>query len=63
MAIMQDGVYKSTGLNNADQIGRAGFNRLMAILAGAVAREGHRLPVSVDHPRQRGRFYNPEVVF
>lgn len=29
--------YGATGLNSSDQIGRAGFNRLMAILAGAGA--------------------------
>lgn len=62
-AIMQDGVYKATGLNSADQIGRAGFNRLMAILAGAVPEKDTVFPsplITIDNVE---RFYNPEGVF
>jgi ABC-type sugar transport system substrate-binding protein len=61
--IMKDGVYKATGLNNSDQIGRAGFNRLMAILAGANAEKDTVLPsplITIDNVQ---RFYNPESVF
>jgi ribose transport system substrate-binding protein len=36
--------YGATGLNSADQIGRAGFNRLMAILAGASPPKDTPLP-------------------
>ncbi|BCP53942.1 ABC transporter substrate-binding protein [Kaistia sp. 32K] len=36
--------FGATGLNSADQIGRAGFNRLMAILAGAQAPKDTALP-------------------
>jgi ABC-type sugar transport system substrate-binding protein len=62
-AIMEDGVYKATGLNNSDQIGRAGFNRLMAILAGAQAEKDTVLPsplITIDNVQ---RFYNPDSVF
>jgi ABC-type sugar transport system substrate-binding protein len=62
-AIMEDGVYKATGLNNSDQIGRAGFNRLMAILAGAQADKDTVLPsplITIDNVE---RFYNPDSVF
>ena len=62
-AIMEDGVYKATGLNNSDQIGRAGFNRLMAILAGAQAEKDTVLPsplITIDNVE---RFYNPDSVF
>ncbi len=61
--IMKDGVYKATGLNNSDQIGRAGFNRLMAILAGANAEKDTVLPsplITIDNVE---RFYNPDSVF
>ncbi len=61
--IMKDGVYKATGLNSADQIGRAGFNRLMAILAGAVPEKDTVFPsplITIDNVE---RFYNPEGVF
>jgi ABC-type sugar transport system substrate-binding protein len=61
--IMKDGVYKATGLNNSDQIGRAGFNRLMAILAGALAEKDTVLPsplITIDNVE---RFYNPDSVF
>ena len=61
--IMEDGVYKATGLNNSDQIGRAGFNRLMAILAGAQAEKDTVLPsplITIDNVK---RFYNPDSVF
>ena len=61
--IMKDGVYKATGLNSSDQIGRAGFNRLMAILAGANAEKDTVMPsplITIDNVQQ---FYNPDSVF
>lgn len=61
--IMEDGVYKATGLNSSDQIGRAGFNRLMAILAGAQSEKDTVLPsplITIDNVL---RFYNPDSVF
>ena len=61
--IMKDGVYKATGLNSSDQIGRAGFNRLMAILAGASAEKDTVMPsplITIDNVQQ---FYNPNSVF
>ena len=61
--IMKDATYKATGLNNSDQIGRAGFNRLMAILAGAQAPKDTVLPsplITIDNVE---RFYNPDSVF
>jgi ABC-type sugar transport system substrate-binding protein len=62
-AIMEDGVYKATGLNNSDQIGRAGFNRLMAILAGAQAEKDTVLPSPLITIDNVARFYNPDSVF
>jgi ABC-type sugar transport system substrate-binding protein len=61
--IMEGGVYQATGLNNSDQIGRAGFNRLMAILAGAEAPKDTVLPsplITIDNVE---RYYNPDSVF
>ncbi len=61
--IMKDGIYQATGLNSADQIGRAGFNRLMAILAGAQAPKDTVLPsplITIDNVE---RFYNANSVF
>ena len=53
--IMKEGTnYGATGLNSSDQIGRAGFHRAMAILAGAVRREGDRAAVADHHHGQRG---------
>ena len=50
---------QATGLNNSDQIGRAGFNRLMAILAGASGGEGHGPAVTAHHHRQRPALLQP----
>lgn len=62
-AIMEGGVYKATGLNSSDQIGRAGFNRLMAILAGAQAEKDTVMPSPLITMDNVQRFYNPEGVF
>jgi ABC-type sugar transport system substrate-binding protein len=55
--------YLATGLNNSDQIGRAGFNRLMAILAGASAPKDTVLPSPLITRENASRFYNPDSVF
>jgi len=63
-AIMAPGSnYAATGLNNSDQIGRAAFHRLMAILAGAQAPKDTVLPSPLITKDNVQRFYNPESVF
>lgn len=55
--------YAATGLNNSDQIGRAAFHRLMAILAGATPEKDTILPsplITIDNVQ---RYYNPNSVF
>jgi len=62
--IMSEGTnFGATGQNNSDQIGRAGFNRLMAILAGAAAPKQTVLPSPIITKDNAARFYNPESVF
>ena len=62
--IMTEGTnYGATGLNNSDQIGRAGFHRLMAILAGAEAPKETVLPSPIITKDNAVRFYNPDSVF
>lgn len=62
--IMTEGTnYGATGLNNSDQIGRAGFHRLMAILAGAEAPKETVLPSPIITRENAVRFYNPDSVF
>jgi ribose transport system substrate-binding protein len=55
--------YAATGLNNSDQIGRAAFHRLMAILAGAEAPHDTVLPSPLITIDNVARFYNPDSVF
>lgn len=62
-AIMAGGAYKSTGLNNSDQIGRAGFHRMMAILAGASPPQDSVFPSPLITDENVERFYNPDSVF
>ncbi len=62
--IMTEGTnYGATGLNNSDQIGRAGFHRLMAILAGAEAPKETVLPSPIITKENAIKFYNPDSVF
>jgi len=62
--IMTEGSnYAATGLNNSDQIGRAAFHRLMAILAGAAAPHDTVLPSPLITRDNVQRFYNPDSVF
>ncbi|HVO39997.1 MAG TPA: substrate-binding domain-containing protein [Spirochaetia bacterium] len=61
--IMKKTNYAVTGLNSSDQIGRAGFTRLMALLAGAQSEKDTVLPspqITIDNV---ARFYSPESVF
>lgn len=55
--------YACTGLNNSDQIGRAGFNRMMGILAGGVPEKDSYLPsplITIDNVI---KFYDPNSLF
>ena len=62
--IMSEGTnFGATGQNNSDQIGRAGFNRLMAILAGASAPKQTVLPSPIITKENAVKFYNPDSVF
>lgn len=62
--IMSEGTnYGATGHNNSDQIGRAGFHRLMAILAGAEAPQKTVLPSPIITKENAVKFYNPDSVF
>jgi ribose transport system substrate-binding protein len=62
--IMSDGTnYGATGQNNSDQIGRAGFYRLMSILAGAEAPKKSVLPSPIITKENAFKFYNPDSVF
>jgi ABC-type sugar transport system substrate-binding protein len=62
--IMTEGTnYGATGLNNSDQIGRAGFHRLMAILAGAEPPHETVLPSPIITKDNAVKYYNPESVF
>jgi ribose transport system substrate-binding protein len=62
-AIMNNTNYGATGLNNSDQIGRAAFHRLMAILAGATPEKNTYLPSPLINKDNVLRFYNPEGTF
>jgi ribose transport system substrate-binding protein len=53
----------ATGQNNSDQIGRAGFHRLMAILAGAEPPKHTILPSPIITKDNAVRFYNPDSIF
>jgi ABC-type sugar transport system substrate-binding protein len=55
--------YVATGLNNSDQIGRAGFNRLMVILAGGVAEKDTVLPSPIITKDDAIKYYDPKSVF
>lgn len=55
--------YAATGLNNSDQIGRAAFHRMMAILAGAKAPGKTVLPSPIITKDNVVKYYNPDSVF
>jgi ribose transport system substrate-binding protein len=61
--ILNGSNYACTGLNNSDQIGRTGFNRLMNILAGATPPKDTYLPsplITIDNVI---KFYDPNSLF
>ena len=62
-AIINETNYAATGLNNSDQIGRAAFHRLMAILAGATPPKDTFLPSPLITKDNVLQFYNPEGTF
>jgi len=55
--------YACTGLNNSDQIGRAGFNRMMSILAGAVPPQDTYLPSPLITIDNVVKYYDPDSLF
>ena len=57
------GNYGATGLNSSDQIGRAGFDRLMAILAGANAEKDTALPSPIITIDNVVKFYDEDSLF
>jgi ribose transport system substrate-binding protein len=62
-AIIDGTNYVCTGKNDSDEIGRAGFHRLMAILAGAIPEHDTVLPsphLTIDNVCQ---YYNPDSLF
>ena len=63
LAIMEDTNYAATGLNNSDQIGRAAFHRLMAILAGAEPPKETVLPSPLITIDNVVKHYDPDSVF
>jgi ribose transport system substrate-binding protein len=62
-AIINGTNYAATGLNNSDQIGRAAFHRLMAILAGATPEKDTYLPSPLITEDNVFQYYNPEGEF
>jgi len=62
-AIINGTNYGATGLNNSDQIGRAAFNRLMAILAGATPEKDTYLPSPLITEDNVMQFYSPDSEF
>ena len=55
--------YACTGLNNSDQIGRTGFNRMMAILAGATPPRDTYLPSPLITLDNVIKYYDPASLF
>jgi ribose transport system substrate-binding protein len=55
--------YVATGLNNSDQIGRAGLNRIMGILAGGVVPKDTVLPSPLITKDNVVKFYDANSIF
>jgi ribose transport system substrate-binding protein len=55
--------YGCTGLNNSDQIGRTGYNRLMNILAGATPPLNTILPSPLITIDNVAKYYDPNSLF
>jgi ribose transport system substrate-binding protein len=62
-AILEGTNYEATGLNDSDQIGREGFHRLMAILAGADSEKDTVLPSPLITQENAEKYYDPNSVF
>jgi ribose transport system substrate-binding protein len=63
-AIMDEGSnYAATGRNSSDEIGRASFHRLMAILAGADSPHDTQLPSPLITIDNVVKHYDPDSVF
>jgi ribose transport system substrate-binding protein len=62
-AIMDGTNYACTGKNDSDEIGRAGFHRLMAILAGAKPEHDTVLPSPLITIENACQYYNPDSLF
>ena len=61
--ILKGSNYACTGLNNSDQIGRVGFNRLMNILAGATPPLDTYLPSPLITKDNVIKYYDPNSLF
>jgi ribose transport system substrate-binding protein len=62
--IMREGSnYAVTGRNSSDQIGRAGFNRAMQIVAGGVPEKETALPSPIITRENAVKFYDPDSKF
>lgn len=62
--ILREGTnYGATGLNSSVAIGTAGFNRLMAILAGAKPEQRTVLPSPIITGENAGMYYDENSVF
>jgi ribose transport system substrate-binding protein len=62
--IMKEGSnYGATGRNSSDQIGRAGFNRAMAIVAGGVPQKDTALPSPIITKDNAVKFYDENSTF
>jgi ABC-type sugar transport system substrate-binding protein len=62
-AIIDGTNYECTGKNDSDEIGRAGFHRLMAILAGAKPEKDTTLPSPLITIENACQYYNPDSLF
>jgi ribose transport system substrate-binding protein len=62
-AIMDGTNFECTGKNDSDEIGRAGFYRLMAILAGAIPEKDTVLDSPKITIENAARYYNPDSLF
>ncbi len=62
-AIMDGTNYKCTGKNDSDEIGRAGFHRMMAVLAGAIPEKDTVLHSPLITPDNACQYYDPDSLF
>lgn len=62
-AIMDGTNFECTGKNDSDEIGRMGFYRMMAILAGAIPEKDTVLPSPKITIENAARYYDPDALF